>query len=328
LFQDLDELTPQRGVIPYDVNSPLWSDGAQKRRWMMLPGDGKDPDPAADRIEFVPAGNWAFPPGTVFAKHFELPIDERDPSVVKRLETRLLVSQTDGGAYGVTYKWNEAGTDAELLSGASQEDISIVSADGTTRTQKWQYPSRENCMVCHNRQAGYVLGVNARQLNRDYHYPGTSVVTNQLREWSRVGMFTRQVAEDEIADTPRLAAIDDPHAALEHRVRSYLDANCSHCHRPGGVRANFDARFDTPLERQNLINGPLATPVAVRGAAVVRPGDPSRSQVVQRMLDATLPSPGMLEPLKPMPALGVLQRDHRAIRALCEWIDSLPPSEE
>jgi uncharacterized repeat protein (TIGR03806 family) len=328
LFKELAKLTPQPGVTPYDVNSPLWSDGAEKRRRIMLPGDGKDPDPAADRIEFAPTGNWAFPAGTVFVKHFELPVDEADPSVVKRLETRLLVCQTDGGAYGVTYKWNEEGTDAELLTGAGQEDVTIARADGTTRTQRWQYPSRENCLVCHNKQAGFVLGVNARQLNRAYRYPGTAVVANQLREWSRVGMFTRHVNEEEVADTPRLVAVDDAQASLEHRVRSYLDANCSHCHRPGGVRANFDARFDTPLAQQNLINGPWATAVATRGAAVVRPGDPSRSQVVQRMLDATLPAPGMLEPLKPMPALGVLRRDHRAVRALCEWIDSLAPSEE
>ena len=79
---------------------------AEKRRWIMLPGDGRDPEPTADRIEFTATGNWTFPAGTVFVKHFELPADERDPSVMRPLETRLLVVQTDGGVYGVTYKWN------------------------------------------------------------------------------------------------------------------------------------------------------------------------------------------------------------------------------
>ncbi len=323
LFKDVRSLTPGPGVFAYTVNSPLWSDGAEKRRWIMLPGDGKDPEPLADHIEFTPTGNWTFPAGTVFVKHFELPADERDPTVVKRLETRLLVCQTDGGVYGVTYKWNDEGTDAELLRGGLREDVTITTAAGGTRTQPWQYPSRENCLVCHTKQANYVLGVNARQLNGDYHYPGTSVVTNQLREWSRIGMFTRRLDDEEIAGTPRLVAVGDASATLEHRARSYLDANCSQCHLPGGARANFDARFDTPLERQNLIDGPLATQVPVRGAAVVRPGDPFRSQLVARMLDPTSPTQPLSEPAKPMPALGVLRRDHQAIRVLTEWIDSL-----
>ncbi len=316
-------LTPGSGVYPYTVNSPLWSDGAEKRRWIMLPGDGKDPEPSADRIEFSPTGNWTFPAGTVFVKHFELPADERDPTVMKPLETRLLVVQTDGGVYGVTYKWNLEGTDAELLSGGLREDVTVATADGGTRTQPWLYPSRENCLVCHNKQAGYVLGVNARQLHGDYHYPGQSVVTNQLREWSRFGMFTRKLDGEEMGGTPRLVAVNDSGATLEHRVRSYLDANCAHCHLPGVARAHFDARFDTPLERQNLINGPLATQVPLHGAAVVRPGDPFRSQLVARMLEATPTTQPLTEPTKAMPALGVLRRDHQAIRVLTEWIDSL-----
>jgi hypothetical protein len=137
-------------------------------------------------------------------------------------------------------------------------------------------------------------------------------------------MFTRKLDDDEIAGTPRLVAVSDAGATLEHRARSYLDANCAHCHLPGGVRANFDARFDTSLERQNLINGPLATQVPLQGAAVVRPGDPFRSQLVARMLEAPPTTPSPTEPTKAMPALGVLRRDYEAIRVLTEWIDALP----
>jgi uncharacterized repeat protein (TIGR03806 family) len=316
LFADVIKLTPAPGVIPYDINSPLWSDGAHKRRWLLLPGDGADPDPAADRIEYMPQGNWSFPAGTVFVKHFELPIDETDSSRTKRLETRFLVRQTDGGAYGVTYKWNDEGTDAELLAAGLREDITVRTADGGSRVQTWQYPSRETCLVCHTRQANHVLGVNARQLNRDYAYPGTSVVRNQLREWSRAGLFTRTLSDREIDEAPRLAAIDNRRASLEHRVRSYLDANCSHCHRPGGVRANFDARFETPLAEQGLLNGPLATQTGLPGTSVVRPGDPSRSMLLQRLLDRE----------KPMPTVGVLRRDTAALGLLCEWIESLAPA--
>src|SRR5690606_26737271 len=116
IFSDLSTLTPASGVYPYGVNAPLWSDGAVKQRWIMLPGDGKDPDPRADRIEFHRTGPWNFPPGTVLVKQFDLPVDERNPSDVRRVETRVLVTTHDA-IYGFTYKWNEQGTEAFLLDG-------------------------------------------------------------------------------------------------------------------------------------------------------------------------------------------------------------------
>lgn len=314
VFADVGRLEPAPGVYPYEVNAPLWSDGAVKRRWILLPGDGSDPDPSTDRIEFSPREAWRFPPGTVFIKHFELPLDERDPAATRRLETRLLVV-THEGAYGVTYVWNDAGTEATLL-GAEGADATydIRTADGGTRRQTWRYPSRAECMVCHNAQADFVLGVNARQLDRLVRYPGTSVQAHQLREWSRAGMFTQPLSDEALRAVTPLAPLDDTRAPLEHRVMSYLDANCAHCHRPGGVRAGFDARFTTPLEQKNLICAPPHQPAGVPGLLVVRPGDPSRSLLVQRLLDGT----------KRMPSVGVLWRDTEAIGLLSRWIDQLP----
>jgi uncharacterized repeat protein (TIGR03806 family) len=314
VFADVRSLQPAPGVVPYDVNAPLWSDGATKRRWILLPGDGTDPDPSTDRIEFSPDEAWRFPVGTVFIKHFELPIDERDARIARRLETRLLVVTHDG-AYGLTYVWNDSGTDAALLATEGADAVyQVRTADGGTRQQAWRYPSRAECMVCHNAQADYVLGVNARQLDRWVRYPGTAAQTHQLREWSRAGMFTRTLSDEELQAVTPLAALDDATAPLEHRVMSYLDANCAHCHRPGGVRAGFDARFTTPLEHKNLLCAPPHQPTGVPGLLVVRPGDPSRSLLVQRLLDGT----------KRMPSVGVLWRDTQAIGMLSRWIDQLP----
>jgi uncharacterized repeat protein (TIGR03806 family) len=312
VFADLATLEPAEGVYPYEVNSPLWSDGAYKLRWIMIPGDGNDPEHEHDRIGFSASGAWTFPVGTVLVKHFELALDESRPDVRKRLETRLLVCDNSGGLYGCTYKWNDAGDDAELVEGSLKEELVIQQAGGQTRVQTWHYPSQADCLACHTQNAGYVLGVKTSQLNRTVERDrGTE---NQLAYFQRRHLFHSFPEAASFDELPRLVAVDDTHAPLETRVRSYLDANCSSCHRPGGIRATFDARFETPLEEQGMIGAMLQKDFGNVGAKIVLPRKIAKSMLVQRMLDAE----------HRMPPLGTAVRDMAAIAALCEWIDSLP----
>src|SRR5262249_4142676 len=141
----------------------------------------------SQKIKFSPSGDWKFPAGTVFVKHFELPIDETQPDLHRRLETRLLVCDSTGGVYGVTYKWRPDNSDAELLSTNLLESISVRPTMGI-RPQQWYFPSREDCRTCHTPLAGGVLGPKTRQLNRDRTYT-TGAVDNQLRSWNHVGLF-------------------------------------------------------------------------------------------------------------------------------------------
>lgn len=141
-FSDLGTLTPVTGAIPYTVNSPLWSDAAIKSRWVAVPNDGP-PFTSDEQIDFVPVGEWSFPNGTVFIKHFELTVNEIT-GARKRLETRLLVRNQAGAVYGVTYKWRADNSDADLLPGPLDEDIPITTSSGATRIQKWSYPGRAN----------------------------------------------------------------------------------------------------------------------------------------------------------------------------------------
>ncbi len=320
-FSDDDALIPSAALIPYQINTPLWSDGARKQRWISVPSRLKEPSPPAaaaaapPTITFSAAGEWHFPAGTVLVKQFSLPIDERDPSRLRRLETRLLVVLTGERVYGVTYRWRSDGSAADRLDDGADEDIAVTMQGGGTRIQRWHYPSRGECLQCHNQAAGGVLGLKTRQLNRVVA-GADGMPVNQLVGWSRLGLLSAAFDEARLPGLQRLVAIDDAQASLEQRVRSYLDANCSHCHRPGVLPfSTYDARWDTPLDHQNLILGRVANEYGIERARYIRPRDPWRSMVLQRQ--------ERTEVLQ-MPPLGRTLVDEQAVGVLRAWIDALP----
>jgi len=303
-FKDTQGLVPNDALIPYDLIVPFWSDGAEKSRWISVP-DAK--------IQFAPTGEWIFPHGTVFIKTFELSTDEQHPQSRRRLETRLLVCDADGGVYGVTYKWRPDNSDADLLETNLTEAISIKTATGT-RTQLWYYPSRQDCLTCHTANAGYVLGPKTRQLNHDFIYP-SGITDNEIRTWNHLRLFDTDLNESAIKDLPRLAAQDDQTRTLEDRARSFLDANCANCHRPHGTVAYFDARYDTPLAQQNLVNGPVLIDERLDRPHVIAPNDIWRSILFLRA--------NTTEAFK-MPPLDRNRIDAPGMRLLQLWIESLP----
>ncbi|MEM6349032.1 MAG: RICIN domain-containing protein, partial [Bacteroidota bacterium] len=316
-FSSLTNLTPAPGLVPYETNSPLWSDGSAKKRWVAIPNDGTH-DSAAEQVVFAEDGEWNFPAGTVFIKHFEMPLDANNPSITQRLETRFLIrGENTGDLYGITYKWNAAGTEAELLENNDFLNYTITKADLTQETRTWEFPSRADCMTCHNDNAGGTLGLNTHQMNGEMIYPSTGILANQLETWNHLGIFSNSIQVSDIPTMPKAVAIDDPTASLELKVRSYLDANCAHCHQPNGVNADFDARFATELESQNLINGNLLRNYEISRAALIKPRDPSRSIMLMR--DASLGSDAM-----PPLARSVIDEDY--ITVLEDWIGSLDPA--
>ena len=304
-FKNLLELAPGDSLMPYDLIVSFWSDGAEKSRWASVP--------SGEKIKFAPAGEWVFPPGTVFVKNFELATDDTNPGVRRRLETRLLVCDDSGGVYGVCYKWRADNSDADLLATNLTEEIPIKTATGV-RTQTWYYPSPQDCLTCHNANAGYVLGVKTRQLNRDLAYPG-GVTDNELCHWMHLGLFDTNFNDADVKNLPKLAARDDATRSLEDRARSYLDVNCAQCHRPKGTVAYFDARYDTPLERQNIIGGRMLIDQRIDGARVIAPNDIWRSILFMRA--------NTIEAFK-MPPLARNTIDTQGMRLLQQWIESLP----
>jgi uncharacterized repeat protein (TIGR03806 family) len=311
IFADMQNLTIRSGCIPYGLNVPFWSDNALKKRWMCIPNDGVH-DAPGEQIGFSEEGEWSFPIGAVLVKHFEMALSEMDPNVKRILETRFIVHATDG-YYGVTYKWLPDGSDAELLYDGQDEQLVIDTASGP-RIQMWHYPGRNECLNCHNANAGSVAGPKTRQLNGDIFYPATGLVANQLSTLNHLGIFSPAITEEEIPNFYTSVPTDDLSAGLDIRARSYLDSNCAYCHRPGGVNAGFDARLTTPLQLQNLINGPVTEPLGVPGEVIIAPGSLEQSVLYQRVA-----SLGNIA----MPPLAKNLLDEKGVTLLANWIIAL-----
>lgn len=312
VFSDLENLIPVDGIIPYQVNSPLWSDRATKKRWMALPNDGAF-DQIDEQIDFDPDEAWRFPEGTVFIKHFDLPLTDDPNGPSTKLETRFFIVAKEGGAYGLTYKWNEEGTEAFLLGGGDSRVIAVEAQQGSLLEQTWDYPSRGQCMTCHNANADYVLGVKSHQLNNELYYPKSGVQMNQIDYLNVIGAFRQKVRAGQ--SYTRSYPIDDPGASLELRVLSYLDANCAPCHRIGGLpELSMDLRLSKPLFLKNLVNAPTQSHASTLDK-IVQPGDHTASEFWVR--DAS-------HEANRMPPIGRNLVDQAYLDALAAWIDGLP----
>jgi glucose/arabinose dehydrogenase len=277
---------PVAGLVPYDVNVSQWVDGASKRRWLALP-DGT-------RIGFRPTGEWTLPAGTVAVEEL---------SRERRIETRILVSDGTGGGFGAAYRWTPDGTDAELIEEGESWEVG--------KGRPWYSPGPLECLACHSPPAGFFLGLSTRQLHL------TRDGVDQLRSWTRHGHFEQPPREEDVKGLSRLVPLHDASAPAGDRVRSYLDANCGGCHRPGGAgRGLLDARFETPLGEQHLVDASLvAGDLGIKDARNIAPGEPSRSVLFERVKRRG-------DPFK-MPPTGSLVADPELLRILSDWIEGL-----
>lgn len=307
-FSNLTNLTPASGVIPYEMVEPFWSDGSDKFRWLAVPNDEDGNgihDKTDEKIVWSENGEWVFPKGSVLIKHFELGN--------KRLETRFEVLGDNDVYYYLTYKWNAAGTDAQLLSGSLDE---VVNVNGTNQT--WHYPSRDECLSCHQASVGSVLGPKTRHLNKAITYPISGISSNQLVTLSHLGILDQTINDPDVGNYLTLEPKTNGSASLEDKARSYLDVNCSHCHRPEtGNRAAFDARYTTPLALQNYINGSVINTLGITDARVIVPQDTGKSILYQRLNDV-----GNTAAMPPL-AKNVL--DVPGVELIRDWINSLAP---
>jgi uncharacterized repeat protein (TIGR03806 family) len=310
-----DPTRPAPGLIPYDVNSPLWSDGTSKERFIALPPGKKVhvKDCRREPASCLPTaaggtphdpGHFEVPVGTVLVKSFLI--------AGKRIETRLLIHFSDTWR-GYTYQWNDQQTDATLIAadeGAVERVFANPALPGGQQT--WTYPSRQDCLTCHLGAAGFQLGLELVQLNRELSYPdGTR--GNQLDVWERLGLFDQPLARPFPAPLP---APSGGQGTVEQRARSYLHANCAICHRPDSNFPSLDLRHFTPLAAAGACNArPVKGEVGVPGALLITPGSPERSVVSLRMR--------LLEEGR-MPQIATRYVDRDGVAAVEAWIRALP----
>lgn len=248
LFADMGQDVLADDVLPFAPRFPLWTDGAEKRRFVLLP--------EAAVIDTGDMDAWRFPEGTKLWKEFT-----RDGV---RVETRVFekIGPADDDWVGAAYAWNAEGTDAVLLPAGK------ANALGTAH----DLPSAAQCLGCHGGTASNVLGFSAVQL------PWTDDDGVSL---------SSLVAQGRLSVAPA-GPFDLPGDATKQRALGTLHATCAHCHnqhRPerAGPRC-FDPRRDFDLSlRTDELASIEDTPVFKTAVnVVIVAGDPDSSALIKR----------------------------------------------
>jgi len=318
------------GVVPYDLNTPLFSDYALKLRTVWMP-IGSSARYSSDR-------EFDFPVGTIISKtfHYQKAAAWGDDSftVIKAdreaalnakgrldlddyvlIETRILVRYDDGWK-ALPYVWNEAQDEAFLELAGDARNVVLAGAQGHDDIV-YIVPDANQCGGCHTPDHSArelrPLGPRAWQLNRDYQYQQTTA--NQLDRWTVMGLLSG------VGDTPPQGArwSEPGDATTEQRVKAYLDANCAHCHNAAGAAdtSALHLNIDAPVDR---LYGVCKTPVAVgRGSGDrpydIYPGRPGESILVYRMQHT--------DPAIAMPELGRSAVHTEGVQLVSDWIAGL-----
>jgi uncharacterized repeat protein (TIGR03806 family) len=309
-----------RGVEPYEIATPLFSDYALKLRTVYLP--------PGTAMEYRGRGAFELPVGSIVSKTFFYPVSDGvpqaaeswggdpgtlHPSRYRLLETRLLVRQPDGW-HALPYIWN--GDDAHLrITGAILP--TTLAVDDALIDLAYLVPARSECASCHATDhasgALSLIGLKAKHLNRPY--PGRS--NDQLTAWSAGGWLDGLPPQELV---PPAADWHDPKATVEQRARAYLDANCGHCHSPTGPAATSGMHLDFHTDSYRAL-GVCKPPVAAgRGsgghAHGIEPGRPDASILVHRMETN--------DPATRMPEIGRSIMHRAGVRLVSDWIAALP----
>lgn len=330
LFASVAAQQPAAGVISYEINSPQWQDGAQARRWLALPGDSGisvypgDGKPMPSQV-YWHSFRLHFPKDAVLVKTLSWEQKPGDSASVRPVETQVLhFDGADWRAY--TYVWRDDLSDADLAPAAGGEKV-LKAADARRQSGQreyvWRFHDRTQCLQCHSQWPQYAIGFQLSQLNRE------TVATdgsreNQLTALGRSGHLIRRALDDSTqpvfdaslaAAEERLPEPFDPSAPLDARARSYLHANCSHCHRfNGGGIVGLDLLFKKKLPETHLLDAPIRGDFGLKEARIVVPGHPERSTLYFRMAKFGRDR---------MPHVGAEMPDEQGLELIGQWIESL-----
>jgi uncharacterized repeat protein (TIGR03806 family) len=305
----LSELRPTDEVIPYTLNSALFTDYAFKQRFVKIPKGTKAKFSVDDVLEF--------PEGSILIKNFYYPADFRKPTEeIRILETRLLINEA-GTWKALPYIWNEDQTEAYLNVAGKNLDISWTHHDGTKRQIKYSVPNMNQCKGCHLRGDKVMpIGPTARQLNGDYSY--SEGLKNQLIHWQQVGALENLPDLREVA---RLASYEDPTVSINDRARAWLEINCAHCHRADGPAKNsglYLLASENDPGRLGVGKAPVAAGKGSGGLLYgIVPGKPDKS-ILQFRIESV--HPGIM-----MPELGRSITHEEGVELVRQWIAEMKP---
>jgi len=294
-FTDLAAEKPAARVAIYGLETPLFSDYAEKHRYLYVP--------AGQKARYQAEAALDLPLGSAIIKTFGYP----QAGKFKPLETRLLLHRASGWV-ALPYVWNAEGNDAVLKRAGTRIPVTFADRSGVSRSISYAVPNQNQCKDCHALSGAITpIGVKSRYLN---HH-------GQLETLVAAGMLDRAPA-----DAPRVARWDDPRASLDARARAYLEINCAHCHNPAGAASN-SGLFLEWSRRDPAALGIGKRPVAAgRGSGgrdfAIQPGDPDASILIYRM-EST--DPGIA-----MPELGRATVHAEGVALLREWIAAMPKS--
>lgn len=307
LFKDVAGHVAIDALIPYDLNTPLFTDYAHKFRFVYVPA-GKAAHYSKDEA-------LEFPVGSVLVKTFAYPADFSKPEDnIRRIETRLLLRQEKGWV-AWAYKWLDDQSDAVLKIAGDAFPVSWLDEEGQQQTARYAIPNRNQCKGCHVMDKAFSpIGPKARNLNKIYAY--ATGESNQLVYWQQAGYLT---GLPDLAMVDRVPNAFDESAPLNDRARAYLDINCAHCHRLEGP-ASTTGLFLRWGEDRPVHWGLNKNPVAAgRGSGGLQrdiiAGKPEQSIIHYRM-DSI--DPGVM-----MPELGRSMRHKEGIQLINQWIKSL-----
>jgi uncharacterized repeat protein (TIGR03806 family) len=337
IYADGGNLVLNKGVVPYDLNTPLFSDYAHKLRTIWMP-QGASAKYSAD-------ASFEFPVGTIISKTFYYPLPQggaRDSRSVSRtydqtrefaqagkggqglkladvhlVETRLLVRR-EGGWQAFPYVWNSAQTEAVLARTGDAMPLELVSDDGEREAFTYVVPNENQCAGCHvvdlKTKAIAPIGTKARHLNRDYDF--TTGSENQLLHWAKLGYLT---GVPNPASAPKNADWRNVGQPVDARARAYLDINCGHCHSAKGP-ANTTALDLSIFAEYDRHLGVCKPPVAAgRGTGDhfydIVPGNPRDSILAFRMLSS---EPGVM-----MPEQGRNTSHREGVELIEQWISAM-----
>lgn len=320
LFADaMEPRENANGGIYYDLITPLFTDYAEKYRFIWVP-EGK-------QAAYSSRNTLDFPVGTIIAKTFTMPNDflnEAAGEVI--IETRLLLHRKNGWAT-LPYTWREDLTGADLTLAGGTRTLTWIHSDGSTRSTNYVIPDANSCKTCHNIARPETgsgvnmetvitpIGPKARFLNMDNVYAGKTV--NQLEHMWAEGVLVGLPADLDSIDT--VPAWDDPAADLQNRAKGYLDSNCAHCHNDQGFASN-SGLFLEYWREVDTSYGICKQPVAAGSGSGglkhdIVPGDPEASITWYRM--------NSNEPDVRMPEIGRSIIHEEGVALIYEWIASM-----